>query len=71
MSTGKHYYVEHTHDHRYAVRAKGAERASAICDTQNQAFRRAIELNPNDHPDVSRVRHTSAGGPDQWRSGRR
>lgn len=30
MSTGKHYFVEQTDDGRYAVRAKGSQRASDI-----------------------------------------
>lgn len=69
MST-KHYFVEQTDDGRYAVRARGAERASDILDTQRTAIDRARELNPYDHPDVERVRNTGAGGRDKWRSGR-
>jgi hypothetical protein len=67
MSTGKHYFVEQTHDGRYAVRAKGSLRASSILATQRDAVKRVSELNPNDHPDVERVRHTPVGGPDKWR----
>lgn len=70
MATGKHYYIEHTKDQRFAVRAKGSERASVICNTQERAVKRAHEFNPHDHPDISRVRHTRVGEPDQWR-GRR
>jgi len=68
MSTQKHYFVEQTDDRRYAVRAKGSDRASDILDTQREAIERARELNPNDHPDVERVRNTEVGGRDQWRS---
>ena len=68
MPTGKHYFIEKTDDGRYAVRAKGSERASEILDTQRAAIDRVSELNPNDRPDVERVRHTDAGGPDKWRS---
>jgi uncharacterized protein YdaT len=68
MSTGKHYFIEKTDDGRYAVRAKGSERASEILDTQRAAIDRVSELNPNDRPDVERVRHTDVGGPDKWRS---
>lgn len=68
MSTGKHYFVEKTDDGRYAVRAKGSQRASDILDSQRAAIERAGELNPHDHPDVERVRHTSGGSPDKWRS---
>ena len=67
MSTGKHYFVEQTDDGRYAVRARGSQRASEILDTQKAAIERAGELNPDDRPDVERVRNTSAGGRDQWR----
>jgi Uncharacterized protein conserved in bacteria (DUF2188) len=49
----------------------GAERASGIFDTQREATARAKELNPNDKPDVERVRRTSGGNPDKRRSSRR
>jgi len=69
MSTRKHYYVEQTDDRRYAVRARGSQRASDVLDTQREAIERVLELNPEDHPDVERVRNTSVGGRDKWRSG--
>jgi hypothetical protein len=68
MATQKHYFIEQTGDGRYAVRAKGAERASAIEGSQRAAIQRAKEFNPNDRPDVERVRNTKDGGRDQWRS---
>jgi uncharacterized protein YdaT len=61
-------YVEQTDDGRYAVRKPGAERASAITDTQKEAIERAKEIAPGSNPDVERVRHTKVGKPDQWRS---
>ena len=67
MSTGKHYFIEQTDDGRYAVRPKGSKRAAAILDTQRAAIERAKQLNPNDHPDVERVRNTHVGGRDKWR----
>lgn len=67
VSNRNHYYVEQTADHRYAVRAKGSDRASEVLDTQREAIERARELNPNDHPDVERVRDTDRGGRDKWR----
>jgi uncharacterized protein YdaT len=70
MSTKDHYYVEQTEDGRYAVRGEGSDRASGIFDTQREAIERAKELNPNDHPDVERVRDTEQGGRDKWRSSR-
>lgn len=69
MSTNEHYYVEQTTDGRYAVRGKNSERASGVYDTQREAIDRARELNPNDRPDVERVRQTDRGGRDKWRSG--
>ncbi len=67
MSTKKHYFVEQTDDLRYAVRAKGSKRATDILDTQREAIDRVDELNPNDRPDVERVRDTQNGGRDKWR----
>ena len=68
MSTRKHYFVEETEDHRYAVRARGSDRASSVLDNQREAIERAIELNPHDHPDVERVRNTQVGNRHKWRS---
>jgi uncharacterized protein YdaT len=67
MSTDKHYFIEKTDNGDFATRAKGSDRASAIADTQKEAIERAKQFNPNDHPDVSRVRNTENGGPDKWR----
>ena len=68
MSNHKHYFIEQTHDGRFAIAAKGSSRASAVLDTQQEAIKRVGELNPNDKPDVQRVRHTKAGQPERWRS---
>jgi hypothetical protein len=67
MATDKHYYVERTAEGRYAVRARGSERASGLFVTQAEAIAYANTLNANDHPDVERVRHTPGGSPDKWR----
>jgi|HubBroStandDraft_5_1064220.scaffolds.fasta_scaffold318950_1 hypothetical protein len=72
MSTGKHYLVEHdTEDGTYTTTAKGADRASGRFRKQSEAIDKAIELNPDDHPDVERVRDTGHGKPGQWRSATR
>ena len=55
-------------DGRLAVRAKGAQEASGIFSTQQEAIHRIEELNQGDHPDVERVRNVPTGGRDQWRS---
>lgn len=65
----KHYFVEQTDDLRYAVRARGSKRASDILNTQADAIDRVSELNPDDHPDVERVRNTGVGRRDKWRKG--
>jgi hypothetical protein len=67
MPTDEHYFIEQTDDKRLAVRAKGSEREQRRFDTQDEAIA-AKKLNPNDHPDVERVRNTESGGRDQWRS---
>jgi hypothetical protein len=67
MSTDKHYFIEQMKDGRYAIRPKGSERAAGTFDTQREAIERANQLNPDDHPDVERVRNTDVGGRDKWR----
>ena len=63
MTTDKHYFIEENDDGRFAVRAKGSQRASGLRDTQKQAEELVKRLNPDDKPDVERVRNTKAGGP--------
>ena len=61
-------FVERREQGDYAVRKPGSERASAVCDTQAEAIKRAKELNPKSTPMVERVRHTEGGNPDKWRT---
>lgn len=68
MATNKHYFIEQTPENNFAVRAQDSDRASSVHPTQAEAIAEVHRLNPNDHPDVERVRNTSAGGRDQWRS---
>jgi len=68
MSTGKHYFIEQNDEGKFTTTAKGADRASGVFDTQREAIDHAKKLNPDDHPDVERVRNTSGGSPDKWRS---
>ena len=68
MTTEKHYFIEENEAGKFAVRAKGSQRASRLCNTQKQAEAILKKLNPNDKPDVERVRNTRTGGRDQWRS---
>ncbi len=60
-------FVEQRPQGDYAVRKPGAERASAVADTQAEAIAIAREMNPDRSPLVERVRHTTKGHPDQWR----
>jgi hypothetical protein len=68
MSTRRHYFVEQRQDGRYAVRAEGSRRASELVTTQADAIDCVKTLNPQDHPNVERVRTTKAGDRAHWRS---
>ena len=70
MSTDKHYFIEENRGGKFAARAKGSSRASRLCDTQKQAEQVVKQFNPNDKPDVERVRNRETGGRDKWRSKR-
>ena len=54
-------YIERRDDGKYAVKREGAERASAITDTQKEAIERAKVISPDTRPDVERVRDTQIG----------
>ena len=69
--TTKHYFIEQNGHHKFAVRAMNSVRASSLHDTQAQAIAEARRLNPKDHPNVERVRDTSAGRREHWRSAER
>jgi hypothetical protein len=68
MTTDKHYFIEENDNGKFAVRAKGSQRASGLRNTQKQAEALVKKLNPDDKADVERVRNTKTGGRDQWRS---
>lgn len=61
-------YVEKRPQGDYAVRKPDAQRASAVEPTQAKAIERAHELNPKAAVHVERVRNTTVGSPDKWRS---
>jgi len=54
-------------DNGFVIMRPGAERASFVLPTQRQAEQKATKMDPNAGIDVSRVRKTSQGRPDQWR----
>lgn len=60
-------FVERREQGDYAVRRPGSARASAVAPTQHEAIEIAKRIGAP-HPDVERVRHTTDGQPDQWRS---
>lgn len=64
----KEIYIEEVPDGRYAVRRRNSQRASAVCDTQRDAIKRAKELVPGVHPDVERIRKAPGGTKPHWRS---
>ena len=64
----KEVYVERRPEGDYAVRQPGSERASGVALTQAQAIKKARQLNPEAAVHVERVRKTSKGKPDRWRS---
>jgi hypothetical protein len=66
MTTDKHYFIEENDAGKFAVRARGSQRASGLRDTQKQAEELAKKLNPDDKPNVERVRNTKGGRLDQW-----
>jgi pyridoxine/pyridoxamine 5'-phosphate oxidase len=61
-------YVERRPKGDYAVRRPDSSRASAVLPTQREAIARAKELNPKATPMVERVRNTTEGHPDKWRT---
>jgi len=44
-----------------------AQRASAICDTQRDAIKKAKAMFPDTKPDIASVRNTFEGKPDHFR----
>jgi len=51
----------------YAIRRRGAKKASDVCETQAEAIERAEEIDPSATILVERVRNTNQGSRDKWR----
>jgi Uncharacterized protein conserved in bacteria (DUF2188) len=68
MANGDKLFVERREQGDYAVRRGNSERASAVEATQAEAIQRARELSPGTPPLVERVRNTSGGSRDKWRT---
>jgi hypothetical protein len=64
----KEFFIERRGEEGdYAIRRRGSERASDVCDKQSEAIERAQEIEPNATILVERVRNTNAGSRDKWR----
>jgi hypothetical protein len=66
MSKDNEFFVERRDDGKYKVLKPGAERASAVTDTQGGAIDRAKELNSDATIHIERVRDVGPGR-DKWR----
>lgn len=51
----------------FAVREKGAQRASKIAPTQAKAIAKAEKMKPQDAIVIERVKNTNKGRPGEWR----
>lgn len=64
----KDLFVERRPEGDYAVRRGGSKRASDVLQNQEEAIKRARELNHGEgNILVERVRYTQKGKPDKWR----
>jgi len=61
------FYIERRQQGDYAVRKRGAGRASVVVPTQRDAEKWVKARFPEAKPRVERVRHTRTGGPGHWR----
>jgi hypothetical protein len=68
MSKNSEFFIEKRRDGSFAVERPNSQRASAIEETQKAAIGRAKQIDPNATVHVARVKHTSKGKPDQWRT---
>ena len=60
------YFIERRDDGKYKVLKPGADRASAVTDTQREAIDRAKAINPAAARHIERVRDVGPGR-DKWR----
>ena len=60
-------FIERRDDDKYTVTKQGADRASAVTETQKEAIQEARRMYPGVRPDVERQRETDRGGRDKWR----
>jgi len=67
MPKNDQWYVERNDDGKYSAKKGGAQRASAVENTQAAAIERAKEIDPKAPIHVERVRDTDVGSRDKWR----
>ena len=60
-------FIERRPQGNYAVRRRGAEKASHVFSTQREAVERARELSPSGTIFIERVRDAEGSGRDKWR----
>jgi hypothetical protein len=64
---GEFFIERRENEGDYAIRRRGAKKASDVCNTQAEAVERAEEIDPNATILVERVRNTNRGSRDKWR----
>jgi hypothetical protein len=67
MSKNNQWHIERNDEGKYSATKGGADRASAIRDTQAEAIDRAREIDSEAPIYIERQRHTDQGEPDKWR----
>ena len=68
MANEDHFYVEKRDDGSFAGTRGGGQRASVVGQTQGEVVEKLKKMDPNAPIHIERVRHTTGGIPDKWRS---
>ncbi|MFT8744373.1 MAG: DUF2188 domain-containing protein [Lentilactobacillus hilgardii] len=68
MSNDSNLFVERREQGDYAVRRPNSERASIVAPTQREAIDWANQHVGNGNVFIERVRNTTVGHPDKWRT---
>lgn len=68
MSNDGNFFVERREQGDYAVRRPNSERASIVAPTQREAIDWANQHVGDGNVFIERVRHTTGGKPDKWRT---
>jgi CheY-like chemotaxis protein len=57
-------FIEQMSDGRFAVRAEGSEHSSDIFETEADAIAHLRMMNPDDYPDMRKIRNVDTGSRD-------